>query len=119
MLFHQLQGVADGSYVHIWSISIYRSSQLSPRHSCRRCSRDDQILICPDCWKASASLYKVANRVGTEPFLRNLIKRSQFDFTYLTSTLQPLRLAPAVRDTAAAALMPPSKFNVSHHSLHC
>jgi hypothetical protein len=48
---------------------------------------------------------------GTEPFLHNLIKRSQHDFTYLTSTLQPLRLAPAVRDTAATALMPPSKFD--------
>lgn len=55
-------------------------------------------------------------KIGTEPFLRNLIRRSQFDFTYLTSTLQPLRLAPAVRDTAAAALMPPSKFNVSRPS---
>lgn len=51
--------------------------------------------------------------IGTEPFLRNLIRRSQYDFTYLTSTLQPLRIAPAVRDTAAAALMPPSRFNVS------
>lgn len=46
-------------------------------------------------------------------FLRNLIKRSQYDFTYLTSTLQPLRIAPAVRDNAASALMPPSRFNVS------
>jgi hypothetical protein len=114
MLFDQGQGEANDSYDHIWSISIYRLFQLFPRRNCRKCFRGGRTLICPDCWKASVSLYKVANRVGTEPFLRNLIKRSQFDFTYLTSTLQPLRLAPAVRDTAAAALMPPSKFNVSH-----
>lgn len=50
--------------------------------------------------------------IGTEPFLRNLIDCSQYDFSFLTSTLQPLRMAPALRDTSAAALMPPSKFKV-------
>jgi hypothetical protein len=52
------------------------------------------------------------HRVGTEPFLHNLIDQTQFDFSFLTATLQPLRMAPALRDTAAAALMPPVKHRV-------
>ncbi|KAK4689819.1 vacuolar fusion protein MON1, partial [Tremellales sp. Uapishka_1] len=47
---------------------------------------------------------------GTESFLHNLIKQCQYDFSFLSSTLQPLRMPPALRDTAAAALVPPSKF---------
>ncbi|WWC87062.1 uncharacterized protein L201_001947 [Kwoniella dendrophila CBS 6074] len=47
---------------------------------------------------------------GTETFLNKLIDRAQFDFSYLTATLQPLRMNPATRDTAGAALMPPNKF---------
>ena len=50
---------------------------------------------------------------GTEKFLHSLIARCQTDFSYLTATLTPLRMAPALRENAAAALMPPSKFNVS------
>jgi hypothetical protein len=98
---------------HIWSISIYKSYRSSHLRNCRKYSRDDQISIFRDYLKVCTEPMRMLRGVGTEPFLRNLIRRSQFDFTYLTSTLQPLRLAPAVRDTAAAALMPPSKFNVS------
>lgn len=57
--------------------------------------------------------------IGTEPFLRNLIDCSQYDFSFLTSTLQPLRMAPALRDTSAAALMPPSKFKVRVSPTSC
>ena len=36
------------------------------------------------------------------------MKRCQYDFSYLTGTLQPLRINPSLREAAAAALVPPS-----------
>jgi hypothetical protein len=47
---------------------------------------------------------------GSEPYLNNLVAQCQDDLSFLTTTLQPLRMAPALRDTAAAALTPPAKF---------
>nr|XP_031857430.1 uncharacterized protein CI109_007157 [Kwoniella shandongensis]KAA5524502.1 hypothetical protein CI109_007157 [Kwoniella shandongensis] len=79
-------------YTHLQILSVVSSTQLS-RVFQRRSNFDLSRLL-----------------DGTETFLRNLIDRSQYDFSFLTSTLQPLRMAPAVRDTAAASLMPPSKF---------
>ncbi|KAK8846814.1 hypothetical protein IAR55_005902 [Kwoniella newhampshirensis] len=79
-------------YIHLHILSVVSSTQLS-RVFQRRSNFDLSRLL-----------------DGTETFLRNLVDRSQYDFSYLTSTLQPLRMAPALRDTAAASLMPPSKF---------
>lgn len=36
------------------------------------------------------------------------MERCQYDFSYLTGTLQPLRINPSLREAAAAALVPPS-----------
>lgn len=51
--------------------------------------------------------------VGSEKFLHKLVETCQDDMSFMTTTLQPLRMPPALRDTAAAALMPPAKFKVS------
>ncbi|WVW78638.1 hypothetical protein I302_100598 [Kwoniella bestiolae CBS 10118] len=80
-------------YIHLHILSVISSTQLS-RMFQRRSNFDLSRLL-----------------EGTETFLNKLIDRSQFDFSYLTSTLQPLRMNPATRDMAGAALMPPSKFN--------
>jgi hypothetical protein len=45
---------------------------------------------------------------GTESFLTSLVDKCQYDFSYLTGTLQPLRMNPPLREAAAAALVPPS-----------
>ncbi|ORY27778.1 trafficking protein Mon1-domain-containing protein [Naematelia encephala] len=79
-------------YIHLHILSVVTSTQLS-RAFQRRSNFDPTRLL-----------------EGTDNFLRNLIARSQYDFSYLTSTLQPLRMPPALRDTAAAALMPPARF---------
>jgi hypothetical protein len=50
---------------------------------------------------------------GTDNFSLSLLADMQTDFTYLTSTLQPLRMTAALRDAAASALVPPSKIKVS------
>ncbi|EJT52076.1 protein-vacuolar targeting protein [Trichosporon asahii var. asahii CBS 2479] len=47
---------------------------------------------------------------GSEGFLKHLVGSCQDNLTFMTSTLEVLRMPPALRDTAAAALMPPSKF---------
>ncbi|KAL1409082.1 Vacuolar fusion protein mon1 [Vanrija albida] len=47
---------------------------------------------------------------GSEPFLNKLVEQCQDDLSFFTTTLQPLRMPPGLRDTAAAALMPPAKF---------
>jgi vacuolar fusion protein MON1 len=47
---------------------------------------------------------------GSDNALHALISRSQHDFSFLTSTLQVLRIHPSLREAAAAALMPPSRF---------
>ncbi|WVQ69079.1 uncharacterized protein L199_007291 [Kwoniella botswanensis] len=80
-------------YIHLHILSVVSSTQLS-RVFQRRSNFDLSRLL-----------------EGTETFLNKLTDRSQFDFSYLTSTLQPLRMNPASRDMAGAALMPPSKFN--------
>lgn len=49
---------------------------------------------------------------GSEGFLKHLVGSCQDNLTFMTSTLEVLRMPPALRDTAAAALMPPSKFKV-------
>ncbi|OCF42348.1 vacuolar fusion protein MON1 [Kwoniella heveanensis CBS 569] len=79
-------------YIHLHILSVVSSTQLS-RVFQRRSNFDLSRLL-----------------EGTETFLNKLIDRAQYDFSYLTSTLQPLRMNPAVRENAAAALMPPSKF---------
>ncbi|EKD02479.1 hypothetical protein A1Q2_03239 [Trichosporon asahii var. asahii CBS 8904] len=50
---------------------------------------------------------------GSEGFLKHLVGSCQDNLTFMTSTLEVLRMPPALRDTAAAALMPPSKFKTS------
>ncbi|WRT64932.1 uncharacterized protein IL334_001872 [Kwoniella shivajii] len=80
-------------YIHLHILSVVSSTQLS-RVFQRRSNYDLSRLL-----------------DGSETFLNRLIERSQYDFTYLTATLQPLRMNPATRDMAGAALMPPSKFN--------
>lgn len=47
---------------------------------------------------------------GSDKFLYRLVEQCQEDLSFLTTSLQVLRLNPALRDTAAAALMPPAKF---------
>lgn len=47
---------------------------------------------------------------GSEKFFYRLIDQCQEDLSFLTTSLQVLRMNPALRDTAAAALMPPAKF---------
>ncbi|ODN75472.1 hypothetical protein L202_06607 [Cryptococcus amylolentus CBS 6039] len=79
-------------YIHLHILSVVTSTQLT-RAFQRRSNFDLSKLL-----------------DGTSHFLTNLITAAQNDFTYLTSTLQPLRMPPAIRDTCAAALMPPSKF---------
>ncbi|WVQ97911.1 hypothetical protein IAU59_005028 [Kwoniella sp. CBS 9459] len=79
-------------YIHLHILSVVSSTQLS-RVFQRRSNFDLSRLL-----------------EGTETFLNKLIERAQYDFSYLTSTLQPLRMNPAIRENAAAALMPPSKF---------
>ncbi|WWC67775.1 uncharacterized protein I206_101687 [Kwoniella pini CBS 10737] len=79
-------------YIHLQILSVVSSTQLS-RVFQRRSNFDLTRLL-----------------EGTETFLHKLIDHSQFDFSYLTATLQPLRMNPATRDVAGAALMPPSKF---------
>jgi len=56
MFIHQEKVGADDSYDHIWSISIYRLFQSSPRRNYRKCSRDGQTLIYPDYLKVRWSL---------------------------------------------------------------
>lgn len=81
-------------YIHLQILSIVSSNQLS-RVFQRRSNFDLGRLL-----------------EGTENLIKHLINRCQDDFSYFTSTLQPLRLPPALRDEAAAALMPPSRFKV-------
>ncbi|RXK37418.1 vacuolar fusion protein MON1 [Tremella mesenterica] len=78
-------------YIYLQVLSVATSTQLA-RAFQRRSNFDPTRLL-----------------EGTDQFLHNLIARSQHDFSYLTSTLQPLRMAPALREAAAAALMPPSR----------
>lgn len=53
---------------------------------------------------------------GSDPFLHKIVAQCQHDLSFFTTTLQPLRMAPALRDTAASALMPPAKFKVRSQS---
>jgi hypothetical protein len=55
--------------------------------------------------------------LGTENFLHNLIDRAQYDFSFITSTLQPLRMNPVLREAAAASLIPPARFKVSYQTV--
>ncbi|WVR04506.1 hypothetical protein IAU60_001510 [Kwoniella sp. DSM 27419] len=87
---HVLRSHLD--YIHLQILSVVSSTQLS-RVFQRRSNFDLSRLL-----------------EGSETFLKKLIDTAQYDFSYLTSTLQPLRMSPALRDNAAAALMPPSKF---------
>lgn len=110
--------MADGQlrqhleYIHLQILSVVSSTQLQKVFQ-RRSNFDLSRLLDGKHLCNLTGVRWQTDITGTEPFLHNLVKRSQYDFTYLTSTLQPLRLAPACRDTAAAALMPPSKFSVS------
>ncbi|ORX34517.1 vacuolar fusion protein MON1 [Kockovaella imperatae] len=79
-------------YIHLQVLSIVTSTQLAKAFQ-RRSNFDLSRLL-----------------EGTEHFLHTLIKRAQHDFSYLTSSLEPLRMAPSLREAAAAALMPPAKF---------
>jgi hypothetical protein len=93
-------------YIHLQILSVVSSTQLA-RVFQRRSNFDLSRLL------EGEREFRSELIEGTENFLHNLIDQCQYDFSFLTSTLQPLRMAPALRDTAAAALMPPSKFNVS------
>lgn len=42
--------------------------------------------------------------------MHKIAAQCQDDLSFFTTTLQPMRMAPALRDTAASALMPPAKF---------
>ncbi|KAJ9109166.1 hypothetical protein QFC21_000495 [Naganishia friedmannii] len=41
----------------------------------------------------------------------HLISQQQFDFAFFTSSLQPLRMSPFLREAAASALVPPTKIS--------
>jgi hypothetical protein len=58
---------------------------------------------------------------GSEPSLYSLIRQMQSDFTFFTSSLQPLRMSPFLREAAASALIPPTKISVSPGPIctHC
>lgn len=60
----------------------------------------------------------IAPLEGSEPFLHNLISQLQFDFAFFTSSLQPLRMSPFLREAAASALVPPTKISVGKTALH-
>jgi len=54
--------------------------------------------------------------LGTENSLHTLLDDLQTDLTFMTSALQPMRLAPALRDAAGQVLAPPDKVKVSRES---
>jgi hypothetical protein len=97
-------------YIHLHILSVVTSTQLS-RAFQRRSNFDLTRLLEGEVARHTV-FWGALTPAGTENFLHKLIDRCQDDFSYFTSTLQPLRMAPALRDTAAAALMPPSKFKV-------
>lgn len=82
-------------YINLQILSVVSASQLA-RVFARRANFDLSRLL-----------------VGSEKFLNKLVETCQEDMSFMTTTLQPLRMPPALRDTAAAALMPPAKFKVS------
>jgi hypothetical protein len=47
--------------------------------------------------------------------LHTLLDDLQTDLTFMTSALQPMRLAPALRDAAGQALAPTEKIGVSRN----
>ncbi|TXT10597.1 hypothetical protein VHUM_02102 [Vanrija humicola] len=79
-------------YINLQILSIVTQSQLQ-RAFARRSNFDLSRLL-----------------EGSEPFLNKLVEQCQDDLSFFTTTLQPLRMPPGLRDTAAAALMPPAKF---------
>ncbi|GHJ85369.1 hypothetical protein NliqN6_1771 [Naganishia liquefaciens] len=78
-------------YLYLQMISIVTSSQLI-RMFQRRSNFDLRRLL-----------------EGSEPALHSLISQLQTDFTFFTTTLQPLRMSPYLRESAASALVPPTK----------
>ena len=96
-------------YLHLQVLSVASSTQLAKAFQRRSNFDPSRLLDGARYWVPQA----MTDAAGTEQFLHNLIKRSQHDFSYLTSSLQPFRMAPALRETAAAALMPPTKLQVS------
>ncbi|KAG7544234.1 hypothetical protein FFLO_03347 [Filobasidium floriforme] len=48
---------------------------------------------------------------GTETSLHTLLNDMQMDLTFMTSALQPMRMAPALRDAAGQALAPTDKIS--------
>ena len=50
---------------------------------------------------------------GSEPALHSLISQLQTDFAFFTTSLQPLRMSPYLRENAASALGPPAKITAS------
>lgn len=55
----------------------------------------------------------LSRQTGTENSLHTLLDDMQMDLTFMTSALQPMRMAPALRDAAGQGLAPTSKINVS------
>lgn len=93
-------------YINLQILSVVTQSQLQ-RAFARRSNFDLSRLLeggCPGLCRAHPP--------GSEPFLNKLVEQCQDDLSFFTTTLQPLRMPPGLRDTAAAALMPPAKFKV-------
>lgn len=102
-------------YLYLQTISITTNSQLLKMFQ-RRSNFDLRRLL--DGKVTSAAVvherrglwYNV--RIGSEPSLYSLIGQMQTDFTFFTSSLQPLRMSPLLREAAASALIPPTKISV-------
>ncbi|KAJ9091294.1 hypothetical protein QFC20_007671 [Naganishia adeliensis] len=92
-------------YLYLQTISIVTSSQLI-RMFQRRSNFDLRRLL--DGRRDSS---KDLRRLGSEPSLYSLIGQMQSDFTFFTSSLQPLRMSPFLREAAANALVPPTKIS--------
>ncbi|KAJ9125542.1 hypothetical protein QFC22_000504 [Naganishia vaughanmartiniae] len=73
---------------------------------------DPLYLFCVSDWKEPEFVTHIITSIeGSEPFLHNLISQLQFDFAFFTSSLQPLRMSPFLREAAASALVPPTKIS--------
>ncbi|KLT45241.1 DUF254-domain-containing protein [Cutaneotrichosporon oleaginosum] len=79
-------------YINLQILSVVSAAQLA-RAFARRSNFDLSRLL-----------------VGSEKFLHSLVETCQDDLSFMTTTLQPLRMPPALRESAGNTLTPPAKF---------
>ncbi|BEI85143.1 hypothetical protein CcaverHIS002_0505440 [Cutaneotrichosporon cavernicola] len=79
-------------YINLQILSVVSAAQLA-RAFARRSNFDLSRLL-----------------VGSEKFLYSLVETCQDDLSFMTTTLQPLRMPPALRESAGNTLTPPAKF---------